>query len=69
MIRASFEAGHSVRDRFRAEPRPSVRMYRASPVAGSVDQRQPNERLKLSAHVNQGMTTFSSVRRSLGAHR
>jgi len=23
-----------------------------SPVAGSVDQRQPNERLKLAAHVN-----------------
>jgi len=52
MIRASFEAGHSFRGTFSAEPRPSVGMYRASPVAGSVDQRQPNERLKLPAHVD-----------------
>ena len=51
MIRASFEAGHSFRSTFSAEPRPSVRMYMASPVAGSVDQRQPNKRLKLTAHV------------------
>ena len=52
MIRASFEAGHSFHGTFGAEPRPGVGMYKASPVAGSVDQRQPNERLKLAAHVN-----------------
>ena len=67
MIRASLEAGHFFRGRLRAEPRPSVRMYRASPVAGSVDQRQPNKRLKLSAHV--GVFDFSPVRCSLSAVR
>jgi hypothetical protein len=68
MIRASFEAGHSFHGTFSAEPRPGVRMYKASPVAGSVDERQPNERLKLTAHVNYGMN-LSPVRRSLGAPR
>jgi len=52
MIRASFEAGHSFRSTFSAEPRPSVGMYKVSPVAGSVDQRQPNKRLKLAARVD-----------------
>jgi len=52
MIGASFEAGHSVRGSFSTEPRPSVGMYKVGPLAGSVDQRQPNERLKLAAHVN-----------------
>ncbi len=52
MIRAAFETGHSFRSTLSAEPRPSVGMYRASPVAGSVDRRQPNERLKLTVHVN-----------------
>ena len=64
MIRASFEAGHSFRSTFSAEPRPSVRMYRASPVAGSVDQRQPNERLELTPRVDYGMSLFSARRSS-----
>ncbi len=68
MIRASFEAGHSFRGTFSPEPRPSVGMYKVGPVAGSADQRQPNERLKLTAHVSYGMN-LSPVRRSLGAHR
>ncbi len=67
MIRASFEAGHSFRSTVSAEPRPCVGMYRVSPVAGSADQRQPNERLKLAAHV--GVFDPSPVRRSLGADR
>jgi len=52
MIRASFQAGHSFRGRLSAEPRPSVRMCGASPLAGSIDQRQPNKRLKLAARVD-----------------
>ncbi len=67
MIRASFQAGHPFRDCLSAEPRPSVCMYRASPVAGSVDQRQPNERLKQTPHV--GVLDLSPVRRCLAAVR
>jgi len=52
MIRASFEAGHSLHGRLSAELRPGVCRYRANPVGGSVDQRQPNKRLKLPARVD-----------------
>ena len=51
MIRASLQPGHVVRGGLSSAPRPSVCMYRASPVGGSVDQRQPNKRLKLAARV------------------
>ncbi len=67
MIRAASQAGHNVRGHSRVEPRPSVRMYWASPVAGSVDQRQPNERLKQTPHV--GVLDLSPVRRCLAADR
>ncbi len=67
MIRASFEAGHSFRSTVSAEPRPRVAMYRVSPVAGSADQRQPNERLKQAPHV--GVCDLSPVRRCLAAVR
>jgi len=51
MIRASFEVGHFHQSQLSAGLRPGVGRYRASPVAGSVDQRQPNKRLKLAARV------------------
>jgi hypothetical protein len=35
----------------------------------TVGSRPPNKRLKLSAHVEWGMTTFSPVRCSLSAIR
>ena len=68
MLRAAYQVGHSLRgERLSAEPRPSDRMYKASPVAGSVDQRQPNERLKQTPHV--GVLDLSPVRRCLAAVR
>jgi hypothetical protein len=68
-VEASLGAGHRDRNAVGSKARPSAGMCKESPVAGSVDQRQPNERLKPTAHVDQGLTTFSSVRRGLGAHR
>jgi hypothetical protein len=68
MIRASLQPGHVFRGGLSSAPRPSVCMYRASPVGGSVDQRQPNKRLKLAARVGYGMN-LSSARRSLSAIR
>ena len=49
MIRAAFRAGHTLRGRWSSALRPGVRRHKASPVAVSVDQRQPNKRLKLAA--------------------
>jgi len=48
-VGASLGAGQRARNPVGSEPRPSAGMCKESPVAFSVDQRQPNKRLKLAA--------------------
>jgi len=51
-VGASLGAGQRDRNPVGFAARPSAGMCKESPVAFSVDQRQPNKRLKLAARVD-----------------